>query len=321
MAVAIKGLQSAKSKRGKRGLRTYVRTYKIYTDTPPGTGLVDQEIEIYAVLAGLTPPIRIGQPHPVDNIAICEALDLDCLKRHTSQPETWEWLATASYSSENLQLPSDTPDPTQQVPKVSITNETRKIAFILDVNNEPVVNSSQEPIPNDQDQYLTVIDIEAVFSDFSYEYCLDASFDTRGMVNSLNASELTIPVNLLKTSNFNIPEGCGLMRQLRISPLHANGTTYAVANIQILHDPNGHVKMFIDQGFKEIRTDPTTGELSLVPIMNGGTTPNVPCLLDGSGHQLYTNAGDTSAPPVILSFQPHVERSWSWLQSVLDGFH
>lgn len=320
MAVRIQNVSRSRCAYGGNGAITYSRTLKLYTDHPPGTGASDQETQIFLALAALANPFAVGQVHPVDPNAICTDLDLVCVKRHEKQGGAtfWEWEATANYANQYAQLPSSDPDPTNHQPKINVSQEQRKIGAPVDVNEQVVANSAGEPIPIDKDQAFNVFDIELALSGFEYAWTLDANFNKNGLLNSVNDADITIPFSLTGMPDVVIGKDEGLMRVLRVSPLQANGTTYAMATIQILHDPNKHATLLIDQGFMENQTNPTTSEVKTVPILVGGTTPNVPRLLDGAGSQI--DLTDPAAQPVILNFFFNQERTWDFLANALSKF-
>lgn len=308
MAIIIK-LDGASAGRDKNGARIYSRRFKIAVDATPSGISPITEVDIYAAFAALSPPVAIGRSHPADNSAVC--IDLDCNWTERTTNSTWQWTAEAKYTTDaGSQPPTDDPDPTHRPPKVEVGQEFVKVAALKDIDDKPIINAANEPIPYEIDKAMTVITISRTVTTFDYERCKDARFDG-GMILSINTDSFGVPPAVFP-GGIVVNNREGVIRTIDVATTYVLGKNYLEVKTRILHDPDKHLVKLLNQGYmcyEEVPVPPNGTALILKPILIGGTTPNTPRLLDKFG-KLLDVANDE---PTSVDFNFHNGRNWDWI--------
>lgn len=256
--------------------KTSTRVYQVQA-TP--------DTDEFGVIASLG--IAIFSLHPSYTRAICTAIDAELASdtlaffsdpTNPANPDNGAavlvWNLTVRYGPWNPLEHTDTGDPVDQPPEVSIEGVTFEKAVDMDINGVPVLNSAGDYFdpPVTKDEARVVIRITKNFASFTGADVLAYSNKTNGDVF------YGYPIHSLKVAP---PRAQQLFSQF-------TGSTYTRVEFQLEFNPDGWKKKVINLGLRQLGS--VGGSEALVPILFGGVPATAPALLDEDGHAL--------APPV-----------------------
>lgn len=260
-----------------RGERSYTRVFDVET-----TAQSDNSF-IVGSASGL--PV-IGNTHPSDGSAYCHRLEVKCVAG-------WKaWQVTAHYSTERVLNAVATLDPAR------ITWETEQFqrVAIADKDDNAITNSAGEyfdPMPTIDDS-RRVVTVEKNVSAVP-TWILDYQ-------DAVNSDTFTI-------DGVSITAGQAKMQRVSVGPVELRDTT-AFRNVRftIALQRDGWNLSLLDIGYTQKNAIDTMRREQIV--MDDGTDPKLPFLLDGNGRKL-DNPSPTTA--VYRTFAVYKTRAFSTL--------
>ena len=278
MTVSYVGeLAEARTATNSKGIRTYERGFRLTTSARTDNAA--------NVGSNASLPI-IGNTHPGDGTAYCTDLRVRCVRG-------WRiWEVTASYSSER-QLSTT---PTSDVARITWDSEQFQRVAVEDRNGDGITNSAGEFFdpPASIDDSRRVVTVEknlAVVPSWILDY-----------QDAVNSDQFTV-------DGITIAIGCAKMQKVTVGAKEErNGTAFRTVRFTMALQRDGWALKILDAGYtKKKAADPTKREQA---ILDDGTDPKLPILLDGNGDVLDN---PSPANAVFRTFNVYKQRAFSSL--------